>query len=134
MDSVSLALITAISSGITGSITDTTKDILVAGYTALKDRLIAKFGHKHPDVTHALTELETHPDSQARQGVLIEELTNAQAIDDPELLPLAQKLLEQIQQSPQGAQVIQHVERSAVSQYGNATNYNIQGDQYNATK
>ncbi len=130
MDPVSLALITAIGAGVTSSITDATKASLVSGYHVLKDRLLAKKGSTHPDLSRALTKLEIAPTSQARQAVLVEEVTAAQVPQDVELVTLAQQLLEQLRQLPVGSQIISHVENSAISNTGNATTYNIQGDQY----
>ena len=131
MDPVSLALLTALGAGVTSGLTDTAKDAIVAGYTTLKERLLARFGQSHPDLEYALITVEAKPSSQARQGVLVEELTAARASDDPELVALASTLLQQLQHTPHGSQVLQHVEHSAISQYGNATTYNIQGDQHN---
>ncbi len=130
MDPVSLALITAIGAGVTSSVTDATKASLVAGYHALKDRLLAKKGSTHPDLPHALAKLEIAPTSQARQAVLVEEVTAAQVPQDAELVTLAQQLLEQLRQLPANSQIISHVENSAISNTGTATNYNIQGNQY----
>jgi hypothetical protein len=130
MDPVSLALLTALGAGVTSGLTDATKDALVAGYTTLKDRLLARFGQSHPDLEHAITTVEAKPSSQARQDVLVEELTAARVANDPELVALAHTLLYQLQLTPHGSQVIQHVQNSAVSQFGNATTYNIQGDQH----
>jgi hypothetical protein len=130
MDPVSLALITAIGAGVTNSVTDATKASLVAGYTALKTRLREKIGGKHPKVPQALTELEAAPTSQARQAVLVEEVMATDLPHDRELLDLAQALLQQIQQTSPGTQIIHHVQNSAVSNTGTATTYNIQGDQY----
>lgn len=50
MDPVSLALITALGAGVTGSVTDATKTPLVTGYTALKTRLLEKISSLHPKV------------------------------------------------------------------------------------
>jgi len=130
MDPVSLALITAIGAGVTSSVTDATKASLVAGYTALKTRLVEKVMGLHPKVPQALAELEASPTSQARQAVLVEEVATAQVPQDPELVALAQAVLEKIEQIPPGSQLIHHIENSAISNSGTATNYNIQGDQH----
>ncbi|BCL82286.1 hypothetical protein ccbrp13_47510 [Ktedonobacteria bacterium brp13] len=130
MDPVSLALITAVGAGVTSSVTDATKATLIAAYTALKTRLMEKIKARHPKVSQALAELEASPNSQARQAVLVEEITVTPIPHDPELLELARTLLQQIQQTPAGSQIIHRIENSAVSNTGNATNYNIQGDQY----
>jgi ClpP class serine protease len=130
MDPISLALITAVGVGVTSSVTDATKASLVAGYTALKTRLVEKIGRMHPKVQEALAELEAAPTSQARQAVLVEEITATDLPHDRELLDLAQTLLRDIQQIAPGTQIIHHIQNSAVSNSGTANNYNIQGDQY----
>jgi hypothetical protein len=130
MDPVSLALITAIGAGVTSGVTDATKASLKAGYTALKTRLEEKIRGKHPKVPQALAELEAAPTSQARQAVLVEEISATDLPHDRELLDLALALLQHIQQSSTGAQIIHHVQNSAVSNTGTATTYNIQGNQY----
>src|SRR5947209_4161871 len=118
MDPVSLALITAIGAGVTSSVTDATKASLVAGYTALKTRLMEKIRGQHPKVPQALAELEAAPTSQARQAVLVEEITATNLPHDRELLELAQVLLQHIQQTSSGSQIIHHVQNSAISNSG----------------
>ncbi len=130
MDPVSLALITAIGAGVTSSVTDATKASLVAGYTALKKRVLEKISSLHPKIPQALAELEAAPASQARQAVLVEEVAAAQLSHDPELLHLAQALLQQLQQTPTGSQIILEVQNSAVSNTGTANYYDIAGDQH----
>ena len=130
MDPVSLALITAIGAGVTSSVTDATKASLVAGYRALKTRLVEKVRGLHPKVPQALAELEAAPTSQARQAVLVEEITATPLPHDQELVDLAQALLQHIQQTPTGSQIIHHIQNSAVSNTGTANNYNVHGDQY----
>ncbi len=130
MDPVSLALIAAVGAGVTNSVTDATKASIVSGYNKLKTRLLEKIRGTHPKVPQALSELEAAPTSQARQAVLVEEITATELSHDSELLQLAQALLQHIQQTPSGAQIMHSVQNSAVSQYGNATTYNIQGDQH----
>jgi hypothetical protein len=106
MDPVSLALLTALGAGATSGLTDVTKQTIVAGYTKLKERLLARFGQSYPDLEHALTTVEAKPTSQARQDVLVEELTAARVVDDPELVTLAHTLLQQLQHTQHGSQVI----------------------------
>jgi hypothetical protein len=130
MDPISPALITAIGAGVTSSVTDATKASLIAGYTALKKRLLEKISSLHPKVPQALAELEASPASQARQAVLVEEVATAQLPQDPELQELAQALLQQIRHTSAGSQIIHQVQNSAISNAGTATNYNIQGDQH----
>jgi hypothetical protein len=130
MDPVSLALITALGAGVTGSITTATQTTIAASYRALKDRLLTKIGSTHPEVAQALATLEITPTSHARQAVLVEEVTAAQLPQDLELVKLAQMLLEQIPQAPAGSQIISHVQNSAISNTGTATNNNIQRDQH----
>ncbi|GCF11226.1 hypothetical protein [Dictyobacter arantiisoli] len=126
MDPVSLALITAIGAGVT----DVEKSSLTEGYTALKQRLLDKIGSCHPNVPQALSDLEASPNSRGRQAVLVEAITEAKVSHDPDLQQLAQALLEQLKQTQGGTQIIYHVDHSALSNSGHATNYNIQGDQH----
>jgi hypothetical protein len=127
MDPISLALVTAVGAGITSSLSDATKTTLVSAYTTLKNRLLAKLGSKHTALSSAITLLEATPDSQARQGVLVEEITASKASQDPELLQLAEALLKELKQTPTISQYIQKVEGNynAASQTGSATiNFN----------
>lgn len=130
INTLSLALITAIGAGITSSVTDATKASLITSYTALKTKLLEKLRGKHPKVPQALAELEAAPTSQGHQAVLVEEIAATDLPHDRELLELAQELLHDIQRTQLGAQIIQQVQNSAISNSGTANNYNIQGDQY----
>jgi len=122
MDPVSLALITAVGAGVTSSMTDVTKATLVSAYTALKNRLLTKF-ESHADLAHAVAKLEAAPDSQARQGIVLEEVTAAHADQDAELLQLAQALLGKLRDSGVPSQFIQKVEGNynAITQQGNSS-------------
>jgi hypothetical protein len=131
MDPISLALIAAVSAGVTNSITDGTKASLSASYLALKKKLLEKIRSRHSKVPQALSELEASPKSQGRGAVLAEEIEAAQLSHDSELLKLAQSLMQEVKKTPAGIQIIQSVQNSSVSNSGNATTYNIQGDQHN---
>ena len=63
--------------------------------------VITKFG-VDSDLFEAVDKLEQKPDSQARQAVLQEEVKTAQAIQDSELVQMAEVLLERFKDLPGG--------------------------------
>ena len=67
------------------------------GYAGLKALIVRQFGQK-ADVEAALEGMEKKPDSQARQGVLKEELETAGAAQDAEVIRQAQALLDLLKQ------------------------------------
>jgi hypothetical protein len=50
----------------------------------------------------AVEEVEQKPDSKARQAVLQEEVEDAKAAQDPELVKIAETLLERLKELPGG--------------------------------
>jgi hypothetical protein len=62
-------------------------------YAALKRGITARFGEK-PGVQNAVEQVEKKPDSEARQNVLKEELQEANAHEDADLVREAQTLLD----------------------------------------
>ncbi len=64
----------------------------------------------------AVEGLEKHPGSQGRKQTLDEEIAAAKAHEDPELVDLAQALLEQIKSQPGGAQHIQNAVGNTIAQ------------------
>ena len=91
IDSVSAALIAATVAGASGGLTDVSKTAIVDAYTALKVALQKRFGPHHA-VVKAVEAMETKPTSAGRQSTLVEEVTDAGANRDAELLALAETL------------------------------------------
>lgn len=111
----------------TGLAIPTAKDVIKDGYEALKAALKKKFGSES-DVVDAVEKLEKKPDSEARKATVQEEIENAKVNDDPEIVKLAQDLLNKLKEQPGGQQVItqnvSNVKYAATSGSGNA---NISG-------
>jgi hypothetical protein len=94
-------LVTALVTGAAEKLKPTAGKAVEEAYEGLKALLLRKFGDKE-DVSDAVDKVEGKPGSQAREGLLKEELEAAGAHEDEELLAAAKALLEQA--DPQGAQ------------------------------
>lgn len=106
MDPVTTAIVAAVSAGAVAGATKVGENVVLDGYSKLKEALGKKFGEKSK-VMKAVQELETNPSSAARKAVVDEELTSAKASQDAELLKAAQELLKVIKARPGGKQIIQ---------------------------
>ena len=120
MDPITTAIVTATAAVGSSAIKDT--------YSALKALLKKKFGEKS-DLVEAVNELEAKPQSNGRKTIVQEEVETAKANDDPEIVQLAQSLLEKLKEHPEGKQVINqtvsNVKYAATSGSGPATISNI---------
>lgn len=100
MDALS-AIMTAIISGAVASAKPTTEKAIGDLYTGLKTIIQRKYSGV------SLEAVEKRPESEAKQASLREDLEEAKAADDSELLQQAQTLLKAIaEQPPQVAQAI----------------------------
>lgn len=117
MDPISLAIVTALANLSQTAIQD--------AYKAFKVALQKKYGIKS-EVLESIDKLEQKPDSKARQSVLQEEVADAKADQDPDLLQTANDLLEQIKELP-GAniEILQEInirgDRNIVTGQGDVT-------------
>lgn len=113
-----------ITTAIVTALANLSKEAIKDSYGALKAALQNKFGEKK-DLVDAVNKLEEQPDSKARKALLEEEVDKAKVNDDPEILKLAQALLDKIKEQPGGQQVItqtiSHVKYAATSGSGNAS-------------
>ena len=100
MEPVAL-IIAAVVAGATAGAKDVIKSAVKDTYELFRARLKKKVG-RNEDVQHALADVEKKPESEARQAVLKEELSETGADKDEELIRLAQQLLAQFDQK--GAQ------------------------------
>lgn len=96
MDPITTAIIAALSAGAISSLTDTTKTVVTDGYNKLKGLLTKKFGASS-EVVQAVEKLEAKPESQARKGMLVEEIAAAKAEQDEEILAAAKQVLTLVQ-------------------------------------
>lgn len=96
-------------------------------YQTLKEKLKSRFGDES-EVVEAVGMLEESPDSEARKGVLQEEVERAAVDQDPEIRETAQKLLNQIESQPGGEQHIQYARGSYIAQadHGSTASVNVE--------
>lgn len=117
MEPVTTAIVTAVTSTLS-------KEAFQDIYNALKATLKKKFGEKS-DLVEAVDKLESQPNREDRKATVQEEVKLAKANDDPELVQLAQELLNKLKEQPGGQQVINqtvsNVRSSAFSATGNAS-------------
>lgn len=120
MDPITTAIVAAIAAVSSSAIKDS--------YSALKALLKKKFGEKS-DLVEAVNKLEAKPQSEARKATVQEEVEAVKANDDPEIVQLAQSLLEKLKEHPEGQQVINqtisNVKYAATSGTGTASISNI---------
>ena len=120
MDPITTAIVAAIAAVSSSAIKDS--------YSALKALLKKKFGEKS-DLVEAVNKLEAKPQSEARKATVQEEVEAVKANDDPEIVQLAQSLLEKLKEYPEGQQVINqtisNVKYAATSGTGTASISNI---------
>lgn len=94
MDPITTAILAALTDK-TISPTSSSNQNFSAAYKRLKTALRDKYG-SDSDLIDAVEKLEANPSSFGRQELLKEEIAAAQATQDPELLAVAQHLLDQI--------------------------------------
>lgn len=121
MDPITTAIVSALAS-------DLTKAAIKNSYNALKNALKKKFSSES-DLVDAVEKLEKKPNSEGRKATLQEEVNNAKINDDPEILQLAQDLLDKLKEQPGGQQVItqtiSNVKYAATSGTGTASIGNV---------
>jgi|SRR4028119_100384 hypothetical protein len=103
-----------ITTAIVAALTNLSKDVIKDSYEALKAGLKKKFGEES-DIVDAVEKLEKKPDSEARKATVQEEVEIAQVNDDPEILKLAQNLLDKIKEQPGGQEIINQTQTNTVS-------------------
>ncbi len=114
-----------ITTAIVAALANLSKDAVKDCYGFLKGMLKKKFGEKS-DLVDAVDKLEKKPDSEARKGMLQEEIETAKVNDDPELLSLAQELLEKIKEQPGGQQIINQTQNNTVRDVNIGGNFEFQ--------
>ena len=106
MDPITTAIVAAVAGVSSSAIKD--------GYNALKSALKKKFGEKS-DLVDAIDGLEKKPDSEARKATVQEEVEIAKINDAPDVLKLAQDLLDKIKEQPGGQEIINQTQTNTVS-------------------
>ena len=113
-----------ITTAIVAALANLSKDAVKDGYNALKAALTKKFGDES-DLVDAVNKLEKSPDRDDRKATVQAEAKIAKVNDDPEILKLAQDLIDKIKEQPGGQQIItqniSNVKYAATSSLGNAS-------------
>ncbi|MGF1487709.1 MAG: hypothetical protein ACFBSE_11520 [Prochloraceae cyanobacterium] len=124
-----IMIIEAIAASVTsGAIINVAKNPVAKAYKNLKESLIEKFGPQHPFIL-TLEWFEADPQSQGYKVTLEEQIKKAKLEEDPELINLAKKLLDLLEDRQSGkqniVQNISNVKYAATSATGNASIGNI---------
>lgn len=117
MDPITLAITTAL-----GNLGQT---VIKDAYDALKEALQQKFGIDS-ELVQAVDKLEQKPDSKGRQAVLQEEVEVSKAVQSPELVRLAEGLIDKLNElSGVQVEILQDVDikgnRNIVTGQGDVT-------------
>jgi hypothetical protein len=126
MDPITTAIVAALTAGLVSGVTKVGEQAISEAYEKLKGLLSKKFGAKSKAVK-AVKELEANPKSDARKAVVREEMANAKADQDKELIQAAQALLKSVKVLPGGTQIIQTVmgdQNIQIAGEGNTVNVN----------
>ncbi len=108
MDPITTAVIAAAA--------DLSSTLVKDSYNGLKNLIIKKWGAKSP-VVDAVEAVEKNPNSEARRGVLQEEIAAVKAQEQPEVAAAATQLLEAAKTTPAGAQVINNIQQHVRGSY-----------------
>lgn len=106
MDPITAAIGAALAAGAVSGAKKVGEQAIPDAYAKLKELLEKKFGAKSK-VTSAVKDLEANPKSEARKAVLKEEVADARADKDADLVQAAQALLQAIKAQPGGEQIVQ---------------------------
>ncbi len=107
-------IIAALIAGATAAAKDTAGVAVKDAYNGLKELIKKKFGDK-TDLVDAVDKLEKKPDSEARKATVKEEVETAKVDGDPEILKLAQDLLNKLKEQPGGQEIINQTQTNTVS-------------------
>jgi hypothetical protein len=92
MDSITTAILAALSAGTASGVTEVSKTAITDTYTKLKNLLAHKFGARS-DLAQAIDHLEAWPESDSCKELLQEEVIAVNAAQDEEVRAAAQQVL-----------------------------------------
>lgn len=111
MDPITSAIVAAVAAGV-GKVGG---QVVVDAYNGFKALIKRKYG-ADSKIAKAVDEVEANPESKTRPGTLNEEVVNAKADQDQDLVQAAKALLEKLNAQPGGAQIIQQATGSYIAQ------------------
>ena len=117
-----------ITTAIISGIASIGKVVIKGGYTALKNHLIEKLGAES-DLIDAVERYEKKPDSEARKAAIQEEVELSCVENHPDMVKLAQDLIEQIKQQPGGQDIINQSQTNTVSNVNVGGNFEFKPTQ-----
>jgi hypothetical protein len=117
-----------ITTAIISGIASIGKVVIKGGYTALKNHLIEKLGAES-DLIDAVERYEKKPDSEARKAAIQEEVELSGVENHPDMVKLAQDLIEQIKQQPGGQDIINQSQTNTVSNVNVGGNFEFKPTQ-----
>jgi hypothetical protein len=103
-----------ITTAIVAALANLSKDVIKDSYDTLKIALKKKVGEKS-DLIDAVEKLEKSPERDDRKATVKTELEIAKVNDDPEILKLAQDLLDKIKEQPGGQEIINQTQTNTAS-------------------
>jgi hypothetical protein len=124
VDTVTLAIITALTAGVASGATDVAKQVVVDLYGELKELLKQKYGGES-EVIQSVNRLEANPESEGRKKVVEEEISAVEAGNDHELIQKAQALLAQLHGQPTVTSTSQFARGSHIYQANNNSQISI---------
>lgn len=115
MDTITSAIVAALSAGAMSGLTDTSKMAITDAYQMFKSLLTRKFGASS-EVIQAIDHLEAKPDSASLQETLEEKIIAVNAEHDHEVLAAARHLL-----------TLSYSQQAVVSKFTIQNNASVQG-------
>jgi hypothetical protein len=98
MDPITAAIVTAVSTGAIGGLTEVGKTALTDAYARLKALLVKKFG-KESEVVQAVEQVEAQPAEDVCKAALAKEVAAVKADQDGELIQIALAVQQVLQSS-----------------------------------
>ncbi len=106
MDPITAAILAGIASGAAAGMTSAGLETAGKAYRKLKGFLSDKLGAKH-DLVVAVDQLENKPDSEARRGMVAEEVEASGIGKDAPIVALANALLKELKDVPAASSYVQ---------------------------
>lgn len=101
MDPITGAILAALAAGVIGGATEVGKKVIVDAYEALKAAIKKKYG-EGSKIAQAVADVEEEPDFKPSQDALAGRVEQAKAVEDEELVKLAETLKAALDKTAEG--------------------------------